>query len=157
MYRSLFAGDLLAELERLQRSAQRFTGPATSIRGYDRLGFPALNVAGTPEAVEVYAFAPGLDPQSIAVTVERGVLSISGERAATLPTPPAGQGSQPGRPAQAGATVHINERFSGRFQRAISLSDDADPDQVSATYTNGVLHVSVKRRASAQPRRIEVH
>lgn len=148
MYRNPFTSDLLAELERLQRQAQRFTGPATSIRGYDRLGFPALNVGGTPDSVEVYAFAPGLDPKTIDVTVERGVLSISGERAATLP-----QAGAPG----GGATVHINERFQGRFQRAISLSDDADPARVSASYTNGVLHISVKRRESSQPRRIEVH
>jgi HSP20 family protein len=52
--------------------------------------------------------------------------------------------------------VHVNERFDGRFRRVISLPDDIDPNAVSADYTDGVLHVSVKRRESAQPRRIEV-
>ena len=59
--------------------------------------------------------------------------------------------------ADAKATAHINERFDGRFRRAITLPDDADPDAVNAQLRDGVLHISVQRRASAQPRRIAVH
>jgi HSP20 family protein len=39
----------------------------------------------------------------------------------------------------------------------VSLPEDADPNGVSADYRDGVLHISVKRRESAQPRRISVH
>lgn len=144
MYRTLFPGDLFAELNRLQREAQRFVGPTTSIRGFGRNGFPALNIGGTPDSVEIYAFAPGLDPATLDVTVERGVLTVSGERAGDLPA------------EDAKAAVHINERFVGRFRRAVSLSDDVDPNRVTAKYGDGVLHISVKRREVAQPRRIEV-
>ena len=42
--------------------------------------------------------------------------------------------------------VHVDERFAGRFRRVVSLPDDIDPSAVSAAYTDGVLHVSVKRR-----------
>jgi HSP20 family protein len=52
--------------------------------------------------------------------------------------------------------VHINERFAGRFRRVVSLPDDVDPNAVSAEYRNGVLHLAIKRRESAAPRRIEV-
>jgi HSP20 family protein len=52
--------------------------------------------------------------------------------------------------------VHITERFSGRFRRVVSLSDDVDPNGVSADYKDGVLHISAKRRESARPRRITV-
>jgi HSP20 family protein len=52
--------------------------------------------------------------------------------------------------------VHINERFAGRFRRVVSLPDDADPGAVGAEYRNGVLHLSIKRRESALPRRIEI-
>jgi HSP20 family protein len=52
--------------------------------------------------------------------------------------------------------VHINERFAGRFRRVVSLTEDADPESVSAQYRDGVLHISVRRRESAQPRRITV-
>jgi len=72
------------------------------------------------------------------------VLTLSGERQPDLPA------------ANAQVAVHINERFAGRFSRAVSLPDDLDPDQVAAKYSDGVLHVSIKRRASTQPRRVEV-
>lgn len=145
MNRMWFPSDLATELDRLQRRLQRFSGSATSIRGLGLDGFPALNVGGTPESVDVYAFAPGLDPAAIELTIERGVLTLSGERPADLP-------AQDGK-----TTVHINERFAGRFSRAVSLSDDLDPDRVMATYGDGVLHISIQRRQSAQPRRIEIH
>jgi HSP20 family protein len=52
--------------------------------------------------------------------------------------------------------VHIYERFSGRFRRVLTVSDDVDPATVSASYRDGVLHISARRRESAQPRRITV-
>ena len=144
MYRFLYPGDIYAELDRAQREVQRLFGQTPSIRGIGRSGYPALNVGGTPESMEIYAFAPGLDPAKIEVNVERGVLTLSGERQPDLPA------------ANAQVAVHINERFAGRFSRAVSLPDDLDPDQVAAKYIDGVLHVSIKRRASTQPRRVEV-
>jgi HSP20 family protein len=51
----------------------------------------------------------------------------------------------------------MDERFSGRFRRVVNLPEDIDPNAVSADYRDGVLHVSIARRAAAQPRRIEVH
>jgi HSP20 family protein len=145
MYRSLFPRDLFAELDRLQRDLSGVFEPSPSIRGLGRGGYPALNVGSTPTSVEIYAFAPGLDPASIDVNLDRGVLTLAGERKPTTPT------------TDEKTTLHMNERFSGRFRRVVSLSDDADPNAVSATYRDGVLHVSVQRKAASQPRRIEVH
>lgn len=144
MYRSLFSRDLFAELDRLQREMQQALDVSPSIRGFGRGGFPALNVGGTPQSVEIYAFAPGLDPASLNVNLDRGVLTISGERKADLPV------------SDQKAAIHINERFAGPFSRVVSLSDDLDPNAVLADYRDGVLHVSIKRRESAQPRRITV-
>ena len=144
MYQSLFPRDLYAELDRLQREMREAFELSPSIRGLGRGGFPALNVGGTPQSVEIFAFAPGLDPASLDINLDRGVLTIAGERAAKLPAD------------NEKAAVHINERFSGRFRRVLTLSDDVDPNSVSADYRDGVLHVSAKRRESAQPRRITV-
>lgn len=149
MARSLFARDLFAEFDRLQRDLQQAFDLTPSIRGYARGGYPALNVGTTPEAFEVYAFAPGLDPASIDVQLDRGILSLAGERRASVP---AGGADKPAEKS----TVHINERFAGSFRRVVSLPEDADPEGVSASYRDGVLRVSVKRRAAAQPRRIAV-
>ncbi len=141
---SLFPRDLFAEMDRLQRQLQQACEVSPSIRGFARGGFPALNVAGTADSAEIYAFAPGLDPASLNVQVERGVLSVSGERSGTVPGD------------EAEASVHLNERFAGRFHRVVTLTDDLDPNAVQATYRDGVLHISIRRREAAKPRRINV-
>lgn len=144
LYRSLFPRDIFAELDRLQREIQQAFDVSPSIRGLARGGFPAMNVGSTPRSVEIYAFAPGLDPASIEVQLEKGVLTISGERKSDLPG------------SDAKATVHIDERFAGRFRRVLTLPDDADPNAVQASYRDGVLHVSIRRVEAALPRRISV-
>ena len=143
-YRSLLPADVLAQLERLQRAAQHNLDFTPSIRGASRSGYPAMNVGLTPRSVEVFAFAPGLDPASIDVQIEKGVLTIAGERASLAP------------PKDVQATLHIDERFSGRFRRVVSLPDDIDPNAVNARYRDGVLHISVARRETSQPRRIDI-
>ena len=144
MYRYTYPGDIFAELNRVHNEAQRLFGQIPSIRGAGRSSYPALNVGSTPESVEIYAFAPGMDPANIEVNIERGVLTISGERQAALPA------------KNAQGAMHVNERFAGGFSRAVSLPDDLDPDRVAAKYSDGVLHVSIKRHASSQPRRVPV-
>ena len=144
MYRSLVPRDVFAEVDRLQREMQQAFDLSPTIRGFARNGFPALNVGGTPTSIEVYGFAPGVDPQSLEVHLEKGVLTITGERRAAMPQ------------NDAKTTVHINERFDGRFHRVLTLPDDADPDQVTANMRDGVLRISVQRKASSQPRRISI-
>lgn len=144
MYRSLFPRDMFAELDRLQRDMQQAFDLSPTIRGFARNGFPALNVGGTAKTIEIYAFAPGVDPGTLEVNLERGLLTVAGERKSPLPE------------AENGAAVHINERFEGRFRRVLTLPDDADPEAVDAKLRDGVLHISVQRRASAQPRRIAI-
>lgn len=144
MYRTLFPRDLFADLERAQRELETVFDAAPGIRGRGRGGYPAVNVGTTPTSVEIVAFAPGMDPASIELNLDRGVLSIAGERAASLPG------------SDGKTTLHLNERFAGRYRRVVSLPDDVDPNGVTARYRDGVLHVSVPRKAAAQPRRIDV-
>ncbi|SFN22045.1 Hsp20/alpha crystallin family protein [Variovorax sp. OV329] len=140
MNRSFFPRDLFAEMDRLQRDMQQALDPTSSIRGLGR-GFPALNVGGTPESLEIYAFAPGLDPDALEVNLDRGILTIAGQRSPSF---------------SEDAAVHINERFDGHFRRVVALSEDADPDKLQATYRDGVLRITVQRRAASQPRRIDI-
>lgn len=144
MYRSFFPRDMLAEMDRLQRDMQQAFDLSPTIRGYGSNGFPALNVGATPQALEIFAFAPGVDPATLEINLERGLMTIAGERKSLLPD------------AQAKAAVHINERFEGPFRRVLTLPDDADPEAVEARLRDGVLRITVRRRASAQPRRIAV-
>ena len=143
-----FPGSLFGEFDRLRREMDDLFGgfgfPA-SIRSAAPGAFPAVNVGSTPHSVDIYAFAPGLDPAKVEVTVDQGVLTLSGERAAALPD--GGDGK---------VRVINSERPSGSFMRAISLPDDIDAEKVQAEYRNGLLHVSVARKESMQPRRITV-
>lgn len=150
MYPSMLkpSGDLFADFAQLQdRIEELMTGSrgASSIRAVSRAGaFPALNVGTWAEALEVYAFAPGIDPSSIDVTVEKGLLTLSGRRQAP-------QGSDKK------STVYAKERFEGEFRRVVSLPEDSDPARVEASYRNGVLKVVVPRLEAAKPRQIQVN
>ena len=141
-----FPGSLFSEIERLQRDVDDWFGRGmpSSIRSVAPGTFPPINIGNTPASVEIYAFAPGIDPGRIELTIDRGVLTLSGEREPTR----AAEGQR--------ISVYSNERPSGSFRRAISLPDDVDPAHVNATYRDGVLHVSIARRESAQPRRIAI-
>jgi HSP20 family protein len=137
------AGSLFPELSWLQQQLEEMLQPAgvSGIRAVARGAFPAVNVGGTPDALEVIAFVPGVDPKEIEITVERGLLTLSGERR--------------GDPSQ-GANTYAQERFTGKFRRVISLPEDADPAKVDAKFRDGVLHVTVAKRESSKPRQISV-
>ncbi|KAA6127052.1 Hsp20/alpha crystallin family protein [Cupriavidus cauae] len=180
MYASLLSspGSLFAEFDRLQRELQQFLSTPSSIRAVARGAFPAVNIGMTPSSVEVYAFAPGIDPSTLDVSVDRGLLTIAGQRSAQM------QGTQP-QTAQSGQTdpsasqqadqqgqsgsgsgssrlgedtnVYVRERFNGSFRRVISLPEDVDTARIDATYRDGLLRISIARQESAQPRRITVN
>jgi HSP20 family protein len=138
---------LFADFDRLRRELDELSGWSglpTSIRSAAPGAFPAINIGNTATSVEIYAFAPGIDPKQIELTIDRGVLSISGERKSELAL-------DDGK-----VNVYGNERFTGSFRRAISLPEDIDATKVNANYRDGVLHVSINRRESALPKRITV-
>lgn len=149
MYESLlnFPGGLLAEFERLQRELHHNVdqpGRPGSIRALASGAFPPINVGSTSASIDIYAFAPGLDPAKLDVQLDQGLLSISGER-------------ESAKPGDNGTlSVYANERFAGRFKRTVNLAKDADPDKVEASYRNGVLHIKVARQEAAQPKRISI-
>ncbi|MGE8451799.1 MAG: Hsp20/alpha crystallin family protein [Pseudomonadales bacterium] len=81
----------------------------------------------------------------IAVPVAaKGVLTIVGERKPDL----SDKDEQ--------TSLHINERFAGRFRRVVSLPDNVNPNAVEAKYRDGVLHISIQRLEAAQRRQISI-
>jgi len=142
-YRPQGLFDQLASLQRTLSRSLSADGAPGSIRSAASGDAPPVNVGRTATSVEVYAFAPGLDAGSIDVTIERGILRISGERKA------AQHGNGP-------VQAYANERAQGRFTRALSLPDEADTSKVEARYRDGVLRVSVALQQTAQPQRIAV-
>ena len=149
MYESIlsFPGAVFGDFDRLRRELNEAlapTGLPSSIRSVAPGSFPAVNVGNTPASVEVYAFAPGIDASKVEVSIDRGVLTIAGERRTGDATDERRTG------------VYGRERLSGAFRRAISLPEDVDVEQVQAGYRDGVLRISIARKASSQPRRIIV-
>ena len=112
------------------------------IRSVRRGTFPPINVGSTPERVDVYLFAAGLDPKSLDLAIQQNLLTVSGSRKVDVAEE---------------AEYYRRERFDGEFRRVISLPDDVDPDRVNATYRDGVLQITVQRRESARPRQIVVN
>jgi len=85
---------------------------------------------------------PGIDPTSIDVTVDRGVLSVSVKRQA--------EQSEDGR-------FFVRERTTGTATRRVRLSENLDAEAIEAGYSNGVLEVRIPALAQPQPRKVEVH
>jgi HSP20 family protein len=104
--------------------------------------YPPINVGCTPERVDVYLFAAGLDPKEVDISIQRNLLSVSGSRKITV---------------SEDASYYRHERFNGDFHRVIQLPDDVDPDRVEAKYRDGVLQISVQRREAARPRQVAVN
>ena len=103
--------------------------------------FPPVNVGATPERVDVYLFAAGVDPRKVEVSIQQNLLSVSGSRKVE---------------ANENAEYYRRERYDGDFRRVITLPDDVDPERVEAKYRDGVLQISIQRREAARPRQITV-
>jgi HSP20 family protein len=139
-----FGGGLFDDFRRLQDELEGFYGrwPLPSgIRSVARGTYPPINVGATPEQVDVYVFAAGLDTKTLDISLQQNLLTISGERRA---------------PASEEANYYRKERFDGSFRRIVTLPEDVDPDGVEARYRDGVLEIHIKRREATRPRQIEV-
>ncbi len=91
--------------------------------------------------VELRFDLPGIDTDSIDVTVDRGVLTVSAKRSDEY-----ADGEKP----------FIRERVMGTFTRWVRLSDSVDAEKIEAAYEGGVLRVTVPLTERAQPRKVEV-
>ena len=160
-----FPGDPAADFDVLRRQVERLFGlrgtSVAPIGSNARGSFPPVNIGSTPEAVEVFAFAPGIDAETLDVSIDKGLLTIAGERRRnTLNTESVngvnGEEQMPASAAAAVPTVHTRERSSGSFRRVIALPEEADASRVAATYRNGVLKVRIEKRESSRARRIQV-
>ena len=141
----MFSTDLPREFDRLQRQmTSLFAGLPASLRA-TRIGlFPPVNIGSTDDSIEIVAFAPGLDPGQLDVSIDKGLLTISGER------------KTPAQDVPDDVKVYAAERFTGAFRRVIELPPHADPDNVKARYVNGCLTIRIGRSEASKPRAITV-
>jgi HSP20 family protein len=102
---------------------------------------PAVSMGTTDSQVDLYLPLAGINPQQLNISLDKSKLTISGERSIE----------------QNNETVIVQkERFEGEFHYEIKLPDDVDGERVEASYSRGLLHVTVKRQAESKPRKITV-
>jgi len=119
----------------IDRMFEQFTGTAT------RPAVMHVDAERDGDWFHVYFDLPGVDPESIDLTVERNVLSVRAQRQRT---------------PREGTESVIAERPMGVFTRQLFLGDTLDTEQLEAEYDNGVLHLRIPVSDSAKPRRISV-
>ncbi|MFU8817632.1 MAG: Hsp20/alpha crystallin family protein [Pseudomonadales bacterium] len=140
--------NLLAQLGRWDSDWDSFVAGSpwqSGVRSVRQGTYPPLNVGSSPDSIDVYLFAGGLDAKSLDLSLQQNLLTISGERT-----------EKNEEDGQKDVTYYRRERFNGTFQRVLTLPEDVDPDKVDASYKDGVLHVRMGRREEVKPKRIEV-
>jgi HSP20 family protein len=105
---------------------------------------PSVDINEFEDRFQLFVDVPGVDPKDVEITLETGVLTITGER-----FPVAEKSDE--------AVVRRRaERGSGRFYRRFILPETVDADKVKATDRYGVLEISIPKQAKAMPKRIKV-
>jgi HSP20 family protein len=132
----------LTTLDRdFDRIVRRAFNPASAFgTGFTSPALPMDTVRRDGEVVLRFD-VPGVDPEKIDVTVDRGVLTISAVREETKT-----EGDQP----------VVRERYHGSVTRRVRLSDNLDAEKIEASNSNGVLEIHIPVREEAKPRKIEV-
>jgi HSP20 family protein len=105
---------------------------------------PSVDINELDDKFQLYVDVPGVDPNDVEITLEAGVLTITGERFVQAER------------ADENIIRRRAERGTGRFYRRFILPDTVDPDNVKATDRHGVLEIIIPKQAKAMPRRIEV-
>ncbi|MEJ2515898.1 MAG: Hsp20/alpha crystallin family protein [Gammaproteobacteria bacterium] len=103
---------------------------------------PPVDIREEDDRFVIHADVPGIDPGNIDVTMENGILTISGSREDVDRTEKEG--------------YRRVERVTGRFFRRFTLPDTANPEAISAKSRNGVLEVIIPKQAQVMPRKISV-
>jgi len=131
--------DVNREIDRLVNNFWGGFGTADeSARGWS----PRVEVAEQDDAFRVAAEVPGLKREDVKVTLKEGVLTLEGEKR---------HASEEGSDA-----AQWSERKYGKFSRSFRLPSGVDGSKVTASYSNGVLNVTVPKAEAAKPREIEV-
>ena len=134
-------------LDRLHRQINRVFDAQSAANGVPDSAatadwIPSADIAEYKDRFVLKFDMPGVKTSEIDITLEQGVLTISGERQTES--------------VAGDAERRRLERPQGRFHRRFTLPDTVDAANVRATGRNGILEVTIPKQPKAQPRRIEV-
>ena len=143
---SLVRYDPLFSVRQLQDDINRlFSGWSTNdSSGVTADWVPSVDINEFDDKFQLFVDVPGVDPKDVEITLEAGVLTITGERFAQA------------EKADESVVSRRAERGTGRFYRRFILPETVDADKVKATDRHGVLEILIPKQAKALPRRIKV-
>lgn len=104
---------------------------------------PSVDIEEHADKYVLHADVPGVEPSAIEITLDKGVLTLSGSREKAV--------------EQKDVESRRIERISGRFLRRFTLPESVDADGVKASGKNGVLQIVIPKVAAAKPRKIAVN
>lgn len=104
---------------------------------------PRVDIREDEQSFVILADIPGVDPAQIEVSMDKGILTIKGEREAAAP--------------EANGKFTRVERARGAFHRRFALPDSADAEGITANGKFGVLEIVIPKKAQATPRRITIN
>ena len=133
--------ELRRQMDRVWGDIDGTWGVAPGVSTMTTAAWPRFNVFDAGANLVVTADVPGLTEKELAVSLEDGVLSISGERKLTAPE---------------GYTAHRRERPALRFSRSVALPVKVDVDRAQAAVKDGVLTITLAKAPEARPRQIAV-
>ena len=141
---ALFRGDpLLAELESMTQDLDQAFGRLLGNEGARGRGWlPPADIYETEDRFVVHVELPGIEPDSVDLSVEDSTLTIRGER---------GFYDEVNEDS-----FHRVERRFGSFMRSLTLPQTADAERIQAGFDKGVLTIEVPKVEQAKPRRIEI-
>jgi len=133
-------------MPRLQDEINRLFGSAreSDSSSATAMWVPLVDIHEYPDRFELYVDLPGVDPSTVDLTLDGGILTLSGER------------PQPVRKDNEEAQGRRVERGHGHFHRRFVLPDTVDGEKVNASGSHGVLTVTIPKQARAMRRRIQI-
>ena len=102
---------------------------------------PRINRSETEDAYHATLEIPGIDRDDISVTVEKNILTITGQRSRNVPE---------------GFEVIRQERNAMAFQRRLNLPENVAQEAINASFENGILKVDLPKKAEEKPRTIKI-
>ena len=112
-------------------------------REVTRTKWPKVDIEESKNDYLLHADLPGLEKKDIKITVENGILSISGEKKHDKKEKEKGK-------------YYYYERSYGSFHRNFALPDNVDEKSISANFKNGVLELVIKKTEKPKPKEIEI-
>ncbi len=152
---SPFSLDIFEEMEKMRRDIDRilseerlptWTSPFSKMSflpGRAARAYPLMNISEDDDNIYLDALAPGIEPDTLNVSVAGDQVIISGDKA------PLPMDAKP-------ESIHRSERSAGQFARSLSLAVSVESDNVEANYRDGVLKIVLPKSEEAKPKKVQV-